>query len=361
MALSATVTYRRERWTLSATLHTPPTGITAVFGPSGCGKTTLLRVLAGLERGGAHTDIRFGTDCWQDPHRWVPPERRGIGYVFQDARLFPHLRVIDNLRFAGRRRFDADGPDLEQVSHWLQIDELAQRWPAELSGGEQQRVAIARALIRAPRLLLLDEPLTGLDLDSRQSVMGLLESLHRRVALPIIYVSHHLEEVMRLADRVVLMRDGRVQHVGGIEQLSTALDSPLSRQPGAGAVLAGVIAEQDHEFGLSAVDIGDNMRLLLGATPTPVGTPVRLRIPAHSVSLSRSRAADSSILNILPVRIEDWQEQNTTHAMLRLALGRHFLLALITRRSMAHLALQRGETLYAQIKGVALLSDFTNA
>lgn len=361
MALSATVTFQRAHWSLHVEFQAPVTGITAVFGPSGCGKTTLLRVLAGLERGGPGTDIRFGDDHWQDPGRWLPAERRGIGYVFQDARLFPHLRVIDNLRYAQARQHDPRGPGIDEVCRWLQIGDLTRRWPSQLSGGEQQRVAIARALVRAPRLLLLDEPLTGLDPDSRQRIMRLLEGLHRRVSLPIIYVSHNLEEVIRLADQVVLMRAGRIERAGSIAELCTALDSPLAGQPGAGAVLTGVIAAQDHEYGLSAVAIGDSMCLLLAATAAPVGTPVRLRVPAHSVSLSRSRACDSSILNILPVRIESWQEQSRTHAMLRLALGGHFILALITRRSLARLALRPGEHVYAQIKGVALLSDFHDA
>ena len=360
MALRANIRFRRDSWVLEAALDTPRSGVTAIYGPSGCGKTTLLRILAGLERGAEGTTICFGDQQWQRDGFVLAPERRGIGYVFQEGRLFPHLRVIGNLDYASRRRFRRRGPGIDEVCDWLQIQSLLQRWPGQLSGGEQQRVAIARALLNAPQLLLLDEPLTGLDADIREKAMGVLEALHRKLAIPVIIVSHDLDEVMRLADNVLLLRDGKVAGADTIEALTTSLDSPLSGSAEASAVLQGVVAEQDPEFGLCSVDIGGGLQLVMAQTSTHIGAAVRLRIPAKSVSLSRSKATDTSILNILPARIENWRERGKTHVLVRLLIGTHRILALITRRSLTKMALTPGEDVFAQIKGVALLSDYIN-
>ena len=359
MALVANIEFARQNWSLQIQLELPASGVSAIYGPSGCGKTTLLRIIAGLERSATNSRVSLNQQRWQNQQQFVPPEQRGVGYVFQDGRLFPHLRVIDNLNFAFKRRFTENGPTVAEVCTWLRINDLLDRKPQQLSGGEQQRVAIARALLSAPRLLLLDEPLNGLDMDNREQAMALLEALHRRLAIPVIYVSHNLDEVMRLADHVVVLKQGRVEAQGSIEMLSTSLDSPLTRHTGAASVIHGVISDHDDSYGLSQVAIDEQRHLILRQAQSAIGEPVRLRIPADAVSLSKTPASDSSILNILPAQIEGWQQRGSSHQLVRLKLGQHSILALITRKSLARLELRRGDTVYAQIKGVALLSDYS--
>ena len=358
MALIADIKFTRGRWSLETALELPAAGVCALYGPSGCGKTTMLRILAGLDRARADSRISLGGQCWQDRDTFLPAEQRAIGYVFQDGRLFPHLSAADNLAFAFERRSGEHGPAVDEVCQWLQIDDLLHRMPHQLSGGEQQRVAIARALVSAPQLLLLDEPLSGLDSDNRENAMVLLESLHRRLSIPVIYVSHQLDEVMRLADHVVLMRSGRIVAQGSIESMTTSLDSPLAQQSGAGSVIEGAIHSHDDHYGLSIVDIGEGTTLTLAQLTTDVDARVRLRIPAQAVSLSQAPARDSSVLNILPVRVERWQEQGNSHVMVELRLVGHNILARITRKSLARMQIKQGDLLYAQIKGVALLSDY---
>jgi molybdate transport system ATP-binding protein len=360
VTLLAAVDFARDDWQLQVNLELPASGVTAIYGPSGCGKTTLLRVLAGLERIGSNSTVSLNGECWQQGQHFVPAERRGVGYVFQDGRLFPHLDVRANLLFAYKRRFTQNGPTLQAVCEWLQISQLLARMPAQLSGGEQQRVAIARALLGAPKLLLLDEPLNGLDPANRDKAMALLEDLHRKLQIPMIYVSHNLEEVMRLADYVVVLQLGRVLTRGTIETLSSSLDSPLTLHAGAASVIHGVIFDHDQQYGLSRASIAENVYLHLQRTHSPHGARVRLRIRADAVSLSKTAAIDSSILNILPASVEGWQQRGESHVLVQLSLGQHRILASITRKSLAHLDLRRGDTVYAQIKGVALLSDYDN-
>ncbi|HEX3699295.1 MAG TPA: ATP-binding cassette domain-containing protein [Phenylobacterium sp.] len=194
---------------LDAEASLPAAGVTALVGPSGSGKTTLLRCLAGLAR--AEGEVRVGEAVWQDGHRFVAPHRRGVGFVFQEASLLPHLSVSQNLAFAARRAPPGEGPSLGETAEMLGLGELLTRGPQSLSGGERQRVAIGRALLSGPVLLLMDEPLSSLDVASKAEVMPYLEELHRRLNLPVLYVSHDASEVTRLADRVIRMADGRLQ------------------------------------------------------------------------------------------------------------------------------------------------------
>lgn len=358
MALLAKVNLQRQGWSLQANLKLPASGVCAIYGPSGCGKTSLLRLIAGLDQGEPDNEIALGTTAWQKPGFHLPAEQRAIGFVFQDGRLFPHLSVTGNIAFAFKRRFSEQGPGPEQVMAWMGIDNMGERMPAELSGGEQQRVAIARALVSAPQLLLLDEPLSGLDSANREKTMSLLENLHRELSIPVLYVSHQVDEVMRLADHVILMDDGKVSGSGDIATMTTSLDSPLAQQNGAGTVVVGEVQAHDQAYGLTEITLGQGITLQIAACSARVGAKVRLRIPANAVSLSASAATDSSVLNILPVSITGWQELGNSHVMVQLTLGEHRLLSRITRKSWQRMALAAGQDLYAQIKGVALLSDY---
>ena len=358
VALVANIDFQRRDWHLHANLELPASGVSALFGPSGSGKTSLLRIIAGLETPDPASRLSLDETCWQAPGLHIPPEQRGVGYVFQDGRLFPHLSVAGNLAFAYSRRFSEAGPQPAEVSQWLSIEHLLTRTPDQLSGGEQQRVAIARALVSAPRLLLLDEPLSGLDSESRENTLTLLEALHRRLAIPLIYVSHQVDEVMRLADHVVLLANGQVTGQGDIATMTSSLDSPLAQQSGVGSVLMGRVENFDVEFGIGVVRIDEHTALTLAGCPAQPGSSVRLRIPASAVSLSISAASDSSVLNILPVTVESWQTQGNSHVLLQLKLGDSSILSRISRKSLLRMSLREGDKLFAQIKGVALLSDY---
>ena len=411
--IEARLQLARGAFQLQVDLRLPAQGVSALFGPSGCGKTTLLRALAGLERG--HGRIALGDEIWQDDasRRFVPTHQRAIGYVIQEAALFEHLDVRGNLDY-GRRRSSAipstttaAGPapprpiDLDHVIDLLGIAALLPRRPATLSGGERQRVAIARALAAAPRLLLMDEPLAALDAERKAQLLPYLERLARELALPIVYVTHAMDEVARLADHLVLMRAGQAIASGGLTELLARPDLPLARQDDAGVVIHASVAEHDHDYGLSRIAFAGGSLWLGGAaaqagvsidTPamsppsaaakpsanpransqgTALGQPVRARVLARDVSVTRELPAASSILNILPVVLEAVHTDGAT-CLLRLRVSlqpddaaaldaSHIdttepvaLLARITRRSLDGLRLKIGDHLHAQIKGVAL-------
>ena len=247
----------RSGFTLDVDLQLPAQGVTALFGPSGCGKTTVLRALAGLERAAGR--IALGGEVWQDDAQrlFVPTHQRALGYVIQESALFPHLNVRRNLEY-GRKRIAASERhiDLDQVVALLGIGGLMDRQPDTLSGGERQRVAIARALATSPRLLLMDEPLAALDAARKAEVLPFLDRLHQELSIPIVYVSHALEEVARLAHHVVLLDSGRVVGEGSLADVMARLDLPTARGEGAGVVLDAVVAEHDRPWQLSRLAIG---------------------------------------------------------------------------------------------------------
>ncbi len=339
---------------LDLSFRTPPRGVTALFGNSGCGKTTLLRCVAGLERADGH--CRFQDDAWQDEGRFLPTHRRPIGYVFQEASLFPHLSVRDNLRFgwtripAPRRRIA-----FEDAVELLGIGPLLTRAANGLSGGERQRVAIARALLTSPALLLMDEPLSALDHASKQAIMPFLERVFDELGLPALYVSHHPDEVARLANHMVLLDAGRVQASGEAADMITRLDLPTAKFDAASAILQGHVANHDEHFHLTYVDVGGN-RIAVPRGDLPVGRQARVQVHARDVSLSLHAHHDTSILNLLPARVLDTRDINPSQMLVRLSLeDGQTLLSRITRRSGVGLGLREGMPLYAQVKSVALL------
>jgi molybdate transport system ATP-binding protein len=255
--IEATLRLPRAGFTLDVALALPPRGVSALFGPSGCGKTTVLRAFAGLERAAGR--IALGDEVWQDDATrvFVPTHRRALGYVIQESALFPHLDVRRNLDY-GRRRIapEARRIALDQVVELLGIGALMARRPETLSGGERQRVAIARALATSPRLLLLDEPLAALDAARKAEVLPYLDRLHAELAIPILYVSHAIEEVARLAHHLVLMEAGRVVAAGPVADVMSRLDVPTARGEGAGVVLEAVVAERAAPWQLARRAVG---------------------------------------------------------------------------------------------------------
>ena len=338
--------------------------MSALFGPSGCGKTTILRALAGLERAAGR--VALGDEVWQDDATgvFVPTHRRPLGYVIQEAALFPHLDVRANLDY-GRRRIPAAERriELDAVIDLLGIGALMARRPATLSGGERQRVAIARALATSPRLLLMDEPLAALDAGRKAEILPYLERLHRDLALPIVLVTHAIDEVARLADHLVLLDAGRVRAAGSVALVLSQEDLPWVRPDEAGVVIEANVCARDADYGLLQLDFPGG-RLWVGESAAQVGDRVRARVLARDVSVTRQIPRETSVLNILPVVLERLQADRST-ALLSLQVSADAssfgvqgvrLLARITRKSCEGLALQPGDRLHAQIKGVALMS-----
>ncbi len=342
-------------FSLDVSLRLPGKGVSVLLGPSGCGKTTVLRALAGLER--AQGRVALNGDVWQDEAgRFVPTHRRAIGYVFQEASLFPHLDVQANLDY-GRRRVPRDQQrvGLEEAVSLLGIGHLLARRPQGLSGGERQRVAIARALLTSPRLLLMDEPLSALDPARKAEVLPYLERLNSSAGIPLVYVTHALDEAARLADHLVLMDAGRVLGSGPAVDMFARLDTPMSTWDDAAALLQGCIEAHEPEFGLSRLRVGDHA-FWVGLSAAQVGQAVKVRVLARDVSVTLSAAKDSSILNILPARIDEIRPDGADSVTLRLSLAQGAsLLARLTRRSCEQLQLHVGMAVFAQVKGAALL------
>ncbi|MFV0679636.1 molybdenum ABC transporter ATP-binding protein [Ottowia sp.] len=355
-----------DNFMLDVDTHLPGRGITAVFGPSGCGKTTLLRAVAGLTRPTSGHIVVNG-DVWQDDHAriWRPTHQRPLGVVFQEASLFDHLSVQGNLDF-GLRRVPASQRriSLPQAVELLGIGPLLARRPAQLSGGERQRVAIARALATSPHLLLMDEPLASLDGARKAELLPYFDRLSRELALPVLYVTHALDEVARLANHVLLLAQGRVQAQGRTADLLTRLDMAQQHGDAASALIEGTVATVDAHYGLMQVRFGGGTiecmlpthRAAPDATPgIAPGQHVRLRVLARDVSLALSAPPHSSILNVLPATVQSVTSDGHALALVALNLNGTPLLARITRKSVNALALAPGQPVYAQIKGVAVL------
>ncbi len=340
---------------LHVAFSAPERGVTALFGPSGCGKTTTLRCIAGLERLPGAFAFGYG-EVWQSERTFMSPHRRPLGYVFQEASLFPHLSVTGNLRYGQRRAADR-GVAFDEVVDLLGLARLMDRAPLRLSGGERQRVAIGRALLSQPRLLLMDEPLAALDRDSKDEILPYLERLHDVLSIPVIYVSHDMTEVERLADHLVLMEGGRVRAAGPVADLVADPALPLAARTGAAAVVEGVVTAIDAPFGLAHVRI-DGAEMLVAAAAGPVGTRRRLRIKAEDVSICRVRPVETSILNVLPARVRAVLGREGHQVTVLLSLGEGGggarLLARISARSYDVLGLTEGDAVFAQVKGVAL-------
>ena len=342
-------------FSLDVNLQLPAKGITALFGPSGCGKTTLLRCMAGLTRA-EQGQLSLQGEVWQSATRFLPVHQRALGYVFQEAALFGHLSVRRNLLF-GQSRVAASARqvDFDSMVQLLGIGHLLERQPLHLSGGERQRVAIARALLTSPRLLLMDEPLAALDLARKQEFLPYLERLHDELAIPVVYVSHSPDEVARLADHLVVMKEGRAVAVGPLTETLARLDLPVHLGEDAGVVLQAVVVERDTQWHLARVAFeGGSLWVRDGGHAT--GQAVRVRILARDVSVALQPLNGISIQNCLSATVEKMvDDDHPALCLLRLRLGAAPLLARLTQRSVHALALAVGKPVWVQIKAVALI------
>ncbi len=344
-----------DRFVLDAALHAPSAKITALFGPSGSGKTTILRCIAGLER--AHGNLTVDGEVWQDDKHFRPTHQRPIGYVFQEPSLFAHLSVRENLLYGWKRVPVAQRlVTVDGVVEWLGLRQLLDRRdPSALSGGEKQRVAIGRALLTSPRLLLMDEPLAALDNASKTAILAALQRLQRELALPVLYVSHALDEVARLADHVVLLEAGRVVAEGPLHATLARLDLPTAELEDTLSVLDATVAEHDdtyHQTRLSCAGGG----LWVSRVQAPIGTSVRARVRAHDVALATEPPHQTSVSNVLSGRIVDLRDGDADAVLVRIDLDGAALLARITKRSRDRLKLHEGQAILAMVKSVAVLA-----
>jgi len=354
--LSLDIELERASFTVGVKLDVPLTGITALFGPSGSGKTTLLRIVAGLERA-TRGRVAFDGESWQDDSSFVPAHRRRIGYVFQDGRLFSHLTVEGNLMFALDRAATKGPLGLPDAVDALDLRTLLPRRPQSLSGGEQQRVAIARALLASPRLLLMDEPLSSLDAARKREIVPHIESLPARFGVPVLYVTHNVDEVVRLASDVVLLAGGRVAAHGRVADVLERLDlAPLAEGLEPGAVLRGSVVAYDS--GVATVRVGtQDLRIPMGATP--IGSQHNLRVFASDVAIATARPERLSIRNVLDARILTIEAGSGPNVELLLEIDGQHLRSRITREAMAELGLAEGRPVFALIKSVALESSLS--
>jgi molybdate transport system ATP-binding protein len=340
---------------LDVDLQIPSLGVTSLYGPSGCGKTTLLRAIAGLERhsGGF---LKVGDTIWQDQQEFLPPHRRSIGYVFQEASLFEHLSVKGNLEYGVKRIPQGERRvSLDSAIELLEIGPLLERKPATLSGGERQRVAIARALAVSPELLLMDEPLAAVGFNHKQEIIPYIESMHRELDIPIILVSHLPDEVARLADHLVLLEFGQVVATGDVHEMFTRLDLSLARGSEAASVIEAVVAAHDDEYQLTYLEFAGG-RIAITHVALAIGEPARLRLAARDVSLTLEHQSDTSILNILPAKVDAVTSDGDAQVTVRLLASGVPILARITRKSAERLCLKPGKLVFAQIKSIALLT-----
>jgi len=340
---------------LDVDLNLPGDGVTAVFGHSGCGKTTLLRCIAGLQTAQGHLHVN-GED-WQSNAGSLPVHQRPLAYVFQNTALFPHLSVTQNLNFGYRRIAPAQRRITpEQAIAWLGLEHLLERRPANLSGGESQRVAIARALLTSPRLLLMDEPLSALDQNSKREIMPYLEGLRDNLSIPVIYVSHSMAEVSRLADHVVMMDKGRVTAQGPLGDTLARTDQHFSRDEDSCVILTATIGAQDTDWHLCRADFDGGHLWLRAEEGLETGSKVRIRVLARDVSLALSAHEDQSIQNLVPARIDAITgEISPGTTLVRLLAGRTPFLSRLTTRAVHRLGLTSGAQVWMQIKSVAIV------
>lgn len=355
MSLSVSVRHRLGGFTLDAAFESMG-GVTAVFGASGCGKTSLVNVIAGLMRPDS-ARISVGGTVLVDTAKGidVPPHRRRVGYVFQDARLFPHLTVDGNLSYGEwftpkAERYAARG----QILELLGIGALLKRRPRDLSGGEKQRVAIGRALLASPRLLLMDEPLASLDAARKAEIMPYLERLRDEVKIPIVYVSHSVAEVMRLASDVAVLAGGRLAAFGPAAEIAQRLDLvPEAEREEGGVIIDMAVAAYDAGFGLTRLASPAGTIYVPGHVGHE-GAPARVRIRARDVMLALEEPRNISALNILQGTVAEITPAGPSSVNVRLDCGGAAVLAHITRHSAAALGLAPGHSAYAVVKAVSV-------
>ena len=364
-------THFASGFAIDVELNLPSKGITIVFGPSGSGKTTLIRCIAGLVKSESGY-LKVNNEVWQDDDSFLKPHQREVGYVFQEASLFPHLSVSQNIEYGLKRALKKvhvsastayrESPEYQKIIAMLGIEKLLDRRPQKLSGGERQRVAIARALLNKPKLLLMDEPLASLDEHLKEQILPYLEELPKITNIPIIYVTHSMREVARLADHVVVMQKGKVQSTGSFNQvfaMEQNADSSGIHLRDIATVLQGTFTERESDWQLLKFEFQGG-HFWLSDSGESLNKQYRVRIPAKDISISLCDENQSSILNRLPAKVIAVQSyENSANCLVRLKLitpsSGTTLVAQITRKSAHEMGLAPDMSVWAQIKSVSLL------
>jgi molybdate transport system ATP-binding protein len=321
---------------LNVDISIPQQGVTAIFGESGSGKTTLLRCIAGLEKAKSGY-LKVNGELWQSDSVFIPTHKRALGYVFQEASLFEHLTVTGNLQYAIKRSRQPPVPKLlEQVVNVMGITDLLQQLPHQLSGGQRQRVAIARAVLCQPKLLIMDEPLASLDTTRKYEILPYLEQLHCNFNIPILYVSHSIDEIVRLADHALIMRSGQVIAQGSLTDLFSRTDLALGVGNEVGAIVECNVVEIDHKWHLIRVAFdGGELWLphIKNKQISEQNNKQRVRILASDVSLTVTPHTDSSILNVLSGQVtEVTQDKDSAMSLIKLKVGKTYLLARLSQK-----------------------------
>jgi len=341
---------------LDIEIEIPDKGITVLFGPSGAGKSSVLNLMAGLDDMGAgikKSYFELNKQIYDDSVKKIKakPWERKIGYVFQDSRLFPNMTVLENIRFGYKRR-NSD-LNIDEVIEKFKIKELLNQYPQQLSGGEKHRVAMVRALLSNPDLLILDEPLAALDFKSRQDLLPYIECIHKELTIPIIYVSHDIKEVLRLADYIVVIEKGRVVDKGDIAKL--CIDQPMmTLAEGASFILEGQINQVYKDESLVQITLGKE-KILLTDQNLQLNQRVRVLIHAREVSLCLSPPESSSILNCVPVVIDEIQQDQNGKLRVIASIDKQTVVAMISQRSSHQLGLKKGSKVYAQFKATGMI------
>lgn len=352
MGLSVDIRLPRNAFTLEVKQAFSGEGVTTLFGPSGCGKSSLLRVIAGHEPG-ADGHVHYGKEVWQGSHM-VPPHKRRVGYVFQDARLFAHLDVAGNLSFAEKRAQGDNGISRDAVVDALGIASLMHRPVQDLSGGERQRVSIARSLLSQPRLMLMDEPLAALDHRAKARILPMIAELPKRFEVPVIYVTHALDEVAQVSDRVTVMQNGCVTAEGPVAEMLERPDlQGLSGRFEAGTILEGSVTSHDSDMHLTTVDVG-GLPIEMPYLDAPIGQSLRLRVRARDVTLATTRPEGISARNIHKGTVLKLSPESTSaFAEVLVDIGPAHIQARITRAAVRDLGLVEGHDVFALIKSVS--------
>ncbi len=351
---SCDIRLKRADFNVEASFVIPEKGVLGIFGHSGSGKTTLLRCLAGLEKEVAGR-IEVNGKIWLDAKNKLSIQERNIGYVFQEGRLFPHLSIMKNLEYGARRCVDCDREDnirhRDHLIELLNIGHLLHRYSSQLSGGERQRVAIARALLKKPQMLLLDEPLASLDEKHKQEILPYLEKLHEELNIPMLYVSHSLDEMLRLCDHMLVMEQGRLIFNGSMHDALVSPESPLASVDNAVAVLEGTVSKQEKDFDISTIHSTNGNRFHVPGLMA-IGKRVRLIVFASDVSITKDKATETSILNIIEGRISGVLDEKRGRVLLQVDCNQDILLSLISVKSFQALQLSPGVDVFIQLKAV---------
>ena len=348
---------RKEGFKLDCSVRFPTEGITVVFGESGSGKTTFLRCVAGLER--AQGYVHIGQELWQDDEKniFLPTWQRQLGYVFQESSLFPHLSALKNLQFAIKRSKSPKSKErMETGIELLGIRDLLNRMPSQLSGGERQRVAIARAVATDPHVMLFDEPLASLDFARKVEILPWLEKLKEELKIPMLYVTHSANEVVKLADHIIVLEKGLLKASGSLQSVLSNVDLPVKLEGKLGVVLRGKVTGKDSRWNLLTVKVG-NTEITAPAGGEQIGDSMSLQVLAKDVSIIAVKPDSTSILNVLAGKVTGIrQEDNLIDSLVQIDCDGQKFLSLVNNKSLSLLNIQEGSDVWIQFKSMSLNS-----